>query len=55
MLMSGRVYANEWEGHSSYFGGGAETSRIWATAHSLVLYQCLATVVTPLSVISLAD
>ena len=29
-------YANEWEGYSNYCGEGAEISRIWATAPSLV-------------------
>ena len=29
-------YANEWKDYSNYFGEGAEISRIWATAHSLV-------------------
>ena len=28
--------ANEWEGHSNYFGEGVEISRNWATAHFLV-------------------
>ena len=34
-------YANEWEDYSNYFGEGAETSRIWATAHSLSFNSAL--------------
>ena len=43
-------YANEWEDYSNYFWEGAEISRIWATTHSLVFWQCLGTVMTPLGV-----
>ena len=43
-------YANEQEDYSSYFGEGAEISRIWATAHSLVFLQGLGTVMAPLGV-----
>ena len=47
-------YANEWEDYSNYLGDGAETSWIWATAHSLVLvtWNCHG---TSGCVISLAD
>ena len=31
------LYANEWEDYSNYFWEGVGISRIWATAHSLVL------------------
>ena len=41
-------YANEWEDYSNYFGEGVEISRIWATAHSLVFWHCLGTVMAPL-------
>ena len=43
-------YANEWEDYSNYFGEGAEISRIWATTHPLVFWQCLETVMAPLGV-----
>ena len=43
-------YANEQEDYSNYFCEGAEISRIWATAHSLVFLQCLGTVMAPLGV-----
>ena len=43
-------YGNEWEGYSNYFGEGVEMSRIWATTHSLVFWQCLGTVMAPLDV-----
>ena len=42
--------ANEWEDYSSNLGGGVEISRNWATAHLLVFWQCLGTVVVPLVV-----
>ena len=38
-------YANEQEDYSNYFWEGAEISRIWATAHSLVFLQCLGPVI----------
>ena len=41
-------YANEWEDYSNCFGEGMEISRIWATPHSLVFYQCLGSVMAPL-------
>ena len=41
---------NEWEDYSNYFGEGVEISRNWATAHSLVFWQCLGTVMVPLGV-----
>ena len=40
----------EWEDDSNYFGDGAEISRVWATAHSLVFWQWLGTVIAPLGV-----
>ena len=40
-------YANEWEDYFKYFGEGVEISRIWATAHFLVFWQCLGTVTAP--------
>ena len=43
-------YANKWEGYSNYFWAGVEISRIWAASHSLVFWQCLGTVMAPLSV-----
>ena len=39
-------YANEWEDYSNYFWKGAEISRICTTAHSLVFYQSLGTVIS---------
>ena len=44
-------YANEWEDYFLYLGEGAEISRNWATAHSLVLQQCLGTVMEPPAVL----
>ena len=41
---------NEWEDYSNYFGEGVEISRNWATAHSLVFWQCFGTVMVPLDV-----
>ena len=35
-------YANEWEDYSNYFWEGTEISRIWATTHYLIFWQCLA-------------
>ena len=43
-------YANEWEDYSNYFWEGAEVSRIWATANSMVFRQWLGTVTAPLGV-----
>ena len=43
-------YANEGENYSNYFWEGTEISRIWATAHSVVSWQCLSTVIAPLGV-----
>ena len=43
-------HANERENYSNYFWEGTEISRIWATAHSLVSWQCLSTVIAPLAV-----
>ena len=43
-------YANDWEDYSNYFGEGVEISRNQATAHSLVFWQCLGTVMVPLGV-----
>ena len=43
MLRSGRIIP-------TVFGNGVGISRIWATAHSLVFYQCLGTVTAPLDV-----
>ena len=40
-------YVNEWEDYFKYFWEGVETSRIWATAHSLVFWQCLETAMAP--------
>ena len=49
LVIIGRVisHANEWEDYSNYLWEGAEISRIWATAHSLVFTQCLGTVMAP--------
>ena len=41
---------NEWEDYSRYFWERLEISRIWATALSLVFWQCLGTVMAPLDV-----
>ena len=43
MLMSGLVY-------SIHFEEGLEIARDWATAHSLVFWQCLGTIMAPLCV-----
>ena len=43
-------YANEWEDYSNYFWEEVEIARIWATAHSLVFWQCFGTVRAPLGV-----
>ena len=43
--------ANEWEGHSNYFGEGVEISRNWATAHFLVFAR-LGTLLAPAGVSS---
>ena len=43
-------YASEHENYSNCFWEGAEISRAWATAHSLVLWQWLSTVMAPLGV-----
>ena len=52
LVLTGWVisYGNEWEGYSNYFGEGMEMSRIWATTHSLVFWQCLGSVMAPLGV-----
>ena len=42
--------ANQWKDHSNYFEEGVQISRNWATAYFSVLWQCLRTVMTPLSV-----
>ena len=42
--------ANEWEDDSNYLGEGVETSRNWATAHFLVSYVSLRTVMVPVGV-----
>ena len=42
--------ANQWKDHSNYFEEGVQISRNWATAYFLVLWQCLGTVIAPLSV-----
>ena len=34
-------HADEWEDYSSSFWEGVEISRMWATTHSLVFWQCL--------------
>ena len=49
LVIIGRVVShdNEWEDYSNYLWEGAEISRIWATAHSLVFTQCLGTVMAP--------
>jgi len=49
LIFIGRVisYANEWEDYSNYLWEEAEISRIWATAFSLVFWQCLGTVMAP--------
>ena len=44
-------YANEWEDYSSYFGEVVEISRSWATAHFLVFWWYLGTVMVPLGVL----
>ena len=43
-------YASEWEDYSIYFREGVEISRNWATAQSLVFWQCLGTLMAPLGV-----
>ena len=43
-------YVDEWEDYSNYFWEGVESSRLWVTAHSLVLQQCLGTARAPLGV-----
>ena len=43
-------YASEWEDYSNYSWEGVEISRIWAAAHSLVIWRWLGTVVAPLGV-----
>ena len=42
--------ANKWEDYSNYSGEGVEMSRSWATAHFLVFWWCLGTVLVPLGV-----
>ena len=43
-------YASEWEDYSIYFREGVEISRNWATAQSLVFWQCLGTLMALLGV-----
>ena len=43
-------WANEWEEYSNYLGEEVGISRNWATAHFLVFWQCLETVMAPLGV-----
>ena len=44
------VNNSEWEDYCSYFGEGVEISGSWATAHILVFWCCLGTVMVPLVV-----